>query len=223
VKALGRIGLAVALAWAGPALAQSAAECGDLRNAVGPYDYRTASRAEREIVENYHFTPKVQTMQSGETGSIGSDVAYLLKAFPNHPRGLYVMAEQARRERRGTAQGAGYSVSCWFERAIRFRPDDGNVRIVFGIELLKDGKRKEAAAQLDRAIELIGDDPNAHYNAGLAYFDLGNYPKAREHAKKAYALGFSLPGLRNKLEKAGQWSNEDATASANGSGSPSTK
>jgi len=37
------------------------------------------------------------------------------------------------------------------------------------------------------------------------YADLKNYPLAREEARQAYKLGYPLPGLRNKLEKLGEW------------------
>lgn len=43
---------------------------------------------------------------------------------------------------------------------------------------------------------------------GLAYFDVGDYAQSMEHAKKAYALGVNLPGLKSKLVKAGKWSTE---------------
>jgi hypothetical protein len=37
------------------------------------------------------------------------------------------------------------------------------------------------------------------------YFDMKDYGKAVEYAKKAYDLGFPLAGLRNKLKQAGKW------------------
>jgi tetratricopeptide (TPR) repeat protein len=52
---------------------------------------------------------------------------------------------------------------------------------------------------------LLGDDLNVHYNLGLAYFELKDYDQALEHAKRAYALGHPLPGLRDKLKRAGKW------------------
>jgi hypothetical protein len=32
-----------------------------------------------------------------------------------------------------------------------------------------------------------------------------NYEEARNYAKKAYELGFPLPGLKNQLIQAGKW------------------
>ena len=40
---------------------------------------------------------------------------------------------------------------------------------------------------------------------GLAYADLKQYDKALESAHRAYGAGFPLPGLKNKLKRAGKW------------------
>ena len=37
------------------------------------------------------------------------------------------------------------------------------------------------------------------------YVKKKEYEKASAHAQKAYALGFPLPGLKNKLKAAGKW------------------
>ncbi len=37
------------------------------------------------------------------------------------------------------------------------------------------------------------------------YFELSEYEKSMANAKIAYDLGYNLPGLRDKLTKAGQW------------------
>ena len=75
--------------------------CGDpFHNHFGPYDYRTATKAQRDIVESYHFTHAVETLQHGQsTTNIGADIAYTLRVFPNNPRALSAMAELARREK----------------------------------------------------------------------------------------------------------------------------
>ena len=52
---------------------------------------------------------------------------------------------------------------------------------------------------------LAPNSSEAHYNIGLMYTEMEEYPLAREHAQKAYSLGFPLPGLRSKLQRAGQW------------------
>jgi len=42
-------------------------------------------------------------------------------------------------------------------------------------------------------------------NLGIVYLDLGDKDKALASAKKAYNLGAQLPGLRERLRKAGVW------------------
>lgn len=204
--------LARAAALAAAALVVNAASgqeavCGDpFHNHFGPFDYRTATVQQRTIVETYHFTPDVAALRRGSTGErIGGDIAYTLHVFPNHPRALMAMAELARRQKNPRPRGAEYDISCWFWRALTFRPDDGQVRLVIGIELLKDGKVKDAIEQLEAADKMMPNDPNVQYNLGLAYFDAGDRQRSLEHAKMAYDLGFPLPGLRRKLEQANAW------------------
>jgi tetratricopeptide (TPR) repeat protein len=186
--------------------ASAATRCGELANAVGPYDYRNATQQKRELIERFHFTESVETLRKGQSSvSIGADISYTLRVFPNHPRALNSMAELARMQKTDRPAGSPYTIECWFERAVRFRPEDGNVRLVYGIALLKSGQREEAIDQLKKADELVPHNANVHYNLGLAYFGGHDYEKAREHAKIAYKLGFPLPGLREMLERAKQW------------------
>ena len=64
----------------------------------------------------------------------------------------------------------------------------------------------------DAALEVLlqgneatgGDSPEIHYFLGLAYLNLKDLDLASEHARRAYDLGYPLPGLRNKLAAAGR-------------------
>jgi predicted Zn-dependent protease len=180
--------------------------CGSLENAVGPFDYRTTSVKQKEIVERFHFTESVETLSKGQSSvAIGADIAYTLRVFPNHSRALIAMADLALRQKTDRPHGSPYTVACWFERAIRFRPDDGKVRLAYGVALLKRGERDPAIRQLLVADRLLPKDANVNYNLGLAYFYGKDYVKARERAKDAYALGFPLPGLRDMLVREHQW------------------
>lgn len=202
----GMIGMLALAALMAANAAVGAEQCGSLLNAVGPYDYRTASQAKRDLVEHFHFTEGVETLTAGQSSvGIAADIAYTLRAFPNHPRALLAMAKLAQRQHSERPRGSAYTVSCWFDRAIRFRPDDGNVRLVFGVALMKGGQIAQAIEQLNMADKLLPRNANVHYNLGLAYFDTKDFDKSLEHAKLAYELGFPLPGLRQKLERAGHW------------------
>jgi len=189
------------------ATSQGFEACGELRNPFGPFDYRTATRDVKDNVEHNHFDGSVESLQRGASTptAIGHDIDYTLRVFPNHPRALLAMSKLSLREKRPKPTGAQYTIDCYFDRALRFQPNDGAVRMVYGFHLLKKGDRDSAVRELQKALELSGEDASIHYNLGLAYFDLGNFEKSLEHAKQAYKLGFDLPGLRNKLKRAGKW------------------
>lgn len=199
--------LAISMLWAVPGASAAPAEerCGSLINAIGPWDYRTASPTRRDLIERFHFKRETETLQGESVVGIAGDLAYTLRVFPNHPRALLAMADLGLREKRSLPRGSPYSVECWFERAMRFRPDDGQVRLVYGIALLKAGQVQAAITRLGEADKLTPNDPNVYYNLGLAYFDAKDYDKSLEYARKAYGLGFPLPGLRNKLQRVDKW------------------
>jgi tetratricopeptide (TPR) repeat protein len=48
-----------------------------------------------------------------------------------------------------------------------------------------------------------GLSAQGNYLLGLLFADLLDFEAAREHARKAYELGYPLPGLRDRLAKAG--------------------
>jgi len=189
-------------------------ECGELTNAYGPYDYRK-DRDKLVIVEGAHFTQDVEALRAGRTGPLGGDIDYTLRASPNHPRALIAMANLGRNLNTDRPPGAHYTVACYFDRAIRFAPDDPMVRLIYGTYLSRIGKPRDAIKELEVARSFDEDNANIHYNLGLLYLDLKDYPKAREHAERAYALGFTLPGLRKRLEEAGQWTPQAAVAPTN--------
>lgn len=180
--------------------------CGVLRNSYGPFDYRSATPRQIQLVEDYHFTPEVEMLKHGKSGlSIGGDIDYTLRAFPNHYRALVAMMNLGFKVKKSPPPGAQWPVECYFDRAIRFKPDDAQVYTIYGIYMFRRGKTTDAITQFEMAAKLGDDSGNLHYNAGLAYFELGDYDNAVAHAKKAVELGFSLPGLRDKLTKIGKW------------------
>lgn len=187
------------------ASAQGNAACGSLQSGYGPFDYRT-DKDKLQVVERYHFTPEVEALLKGKsTGYPGGDLAYVLRAFPNHHRALMAMTKLAQKEKAATPKGSTYSMECWFERAGRFRSNDPMVKVIHGLYLIQTGRSAAALTQLEAARELDSRDANIHYNLGLAYFDVGQYEKSLQSAHLAYAAGFPLPGLREKLKRAGKW------------------
>jgi tetratricopeptide (TPR) repeat protein len=205
--------LSMALMAAGSAAAATDGKvnfCGDLKNAYGPFDYRTRSEhAENfELVESAHFTPDVENGIKGNSGRIGADLDYTLRAIPNHHRALAALAKLAVRTKTLQPPGAKYPVECYFERASRFQPNDGGVKAEYGNYLYAMGKTDRAFQMFKEAVELSPDNPTINYNVGLSYYQRKDYDNALLYAKKAYALGFPLPGLKNKLAAAGKWNDK---------------
>jgi tetratricopeptide (TPR) repeat protein len=170
---------------------------GDYTNAV--------DRQGLNVVENFHFTPNVERLIPGRNGALGSDISYTLEHYPNHHRALGAMSRLALRDKNRKPHGARYTVDCFFDRALRFRPDDARVRSLYGSYLLALGQSDNALGQLEESARLEPENPTAHYNLGLLYLKKKDYEKARASARKAYSMSFPLPGLKNKLTELGEW------------------
>ena len=197
-----------------PVFAQASRNvCGELSNAYGPYDYRS-DRDKLPIVEIAHFTPEVEALMRGLTSLIGGDIDYTLRAFPNHHRALLAMMRLGERMKSVQPAGAKYTVDCYFQRAVRFKPDDTTTRMLFANYLNKNGRAAEANQQMEQTLALAGDNPFTHYNAGLVFMDLKNYEKALQQAHTAYAMGFTRPELREALKKVGKWVEPPADAAS---------
>lgn len=179
--------------------------CGSLENSYGPYDYRIERDGRLKIVEQYHFTPNVESLVRGNSGSVGGELSYTLRASPNHHRALLAMIRLGEKLKSPHPLGSGYSVECWFERALRFRPDDNTARLIYATFLMKDGRNPEAVRQLEVATATAADNAFTQYNAGLIYFDMKNFDAALIQAHRAYGLGFPQPGLRDQLQSVGKW------------------
>ena len=206
--------LAVAATLLAFALSASAQECGPLRGPgqYGPYDYRT-DKDKLPVVEDHHFTPVVETLVRGQEGSLGSDLDYTLRAFPNHSRALVAMMKLGDKEKTARPAGANYPVECYFERAMQFRPTDRAVRVIYAGYLGKTGKKTEAINQLLGVQEMDGPkNPYVPYEIGLLYFDLGDFEKSLAFAHRANREGATLEGLKNRLLKAGKWRDPPADA-----------
>jgi Tfp pilus assembly protein PilF len=182
--------------------AQEVPGCGDLENSYGPFDYRDPLvRSQKlRVVEDFHFTRDVQSLQRGASGSVITDLDYTLRAFPNHSRALAVMSKYA-------LQGGGFldtisSAECYFLRAVAFAPDDAAVHLLYGNYLYKRKKLKEAREEYEAAVRLDPQSPEISYNAGLYFLEVGEIERARELAKIAYDQDYPLPGLKNRLAAA---------------------
>jgi tetratricopeptide (TPR) repeat protein len=179
--------------------------CGELSNGFGPYDYREPPPDSLYLVESAHYTEEVAAGVRGNTGSVGADLDYTLRAFPNHIKALTTMAMAAARAKVNQLPGAKYPVECYFERAVRFKADDGMAWGSYGKYLYSVGEQERAMPMLKKAFAIAPDNPSVNYNLGIAYFRAKQYDLAVQHAKNAYQHGFPFDGLRNMLVGAGKW------------------
>lgn len=171
------------------------------------HDYRVAPPDVLRRVETFHFGPGVESLTKGNSTVVfGADIAFALKYFPNHPRVLATLVRLAKREKTDRPRGVGAPVGCYFESALQIAPDDGMVELLYGVWLTETSDQKGAPEHLKRARELAPPgNANYQYNLGLGWFAVGRYEEALEAAHAAYGLGYPLPGLRMKLERAGKW------------------
>ena len=186
---------------------QTVPGCGTLRSALqyGPYDART-DLDKLQLVLVPHFPPVVEALIRGDSQRFpGADIDYTLRAIPNYHRALLAMMRLGEREKTDKPRDVRYTVECWFQRAVAFRPDDALVRMLYSTYLNSKSRVPEATSQLEIATGYAKDNAFTHYNIGLHYFDLKNYDRALFQAHKAIALGFQQAELKDQLQRVGKW------------------
>lgn len=194
----------VSLLWGGLLRAQDVPGCGSLRNAYGPFDYRDPvnKRDNLPIVETFHFTLEVESLQHGTSGTVLGDLKYTLRAFPNHHRALASIARYAIGGGRIPIDDSIPSADCYFERAITFTPNDEAVHVIYANYLYKMGDQEKAREQYEAALRLAPQSVEINYVAGLFFVDMGDLARAKQLAQVAYDGGYPLPGLKKKIAAA---------------------
>jgi tetratricopeptide (TPR) repeat protein len=179
--------------------------CGSIQNHYGPFDYRT-QRDQLEVVERYHFTPAIAALiQIRGNTNLSQDIAYTLHTSPNHLRALMALVRLGERMKSPQPVGLVRPIECYFDRAIRFAPDDTLVRVLYSQFLSKQSRKVEAIGQLDSAVVIAKDNGFSNYNIGLAFFDMGEYEKALKQAHRAVELGFDRRELADQLRSENKW------------------
>lgn len=202
-----------ALAFSGLVNAQSAPPCGVIsgdRPHYGPIDYRKANKQQLSLVEGVHFTPGVETLTRPGSSYFGDDLSYTLRVFPNHHRALITIQRLAEREKTDSPAHAEFSVACYFDRGLRYAPDDTVLRMLYARYLIRQNQLNEAVRHLDEVIRLAGDNAFTHFNAGLIFFDMKDYDRALIQAHRAINLGFTRPDLKDRLDAVGKWTEPPA-------------
>lgn len=184
--------------------AQTASACGSLSNAFGPFDYRSVRGNNLSIVESFHFTSSVELLIGGKSGTLGQDIDYTLRAFPNHHRALLALMNYGEKLKSAMPPGTRHTVECYFIRAMLFQPDDVVARMLYVKYLAIKNRKADALQQLESTAFHAGDYGFTYYNMGLLYMELGEQKLALAMAHKAEENGFSRPELKQLLEAAGQ-------------------
>ncbi len=210
----------LALALAGAAATHAAIAqgvgCGGLANNYGPYDYRqykdapeidpvTKQMSPLLMVEGAHFIDTCEALVKCKRGTIGSDIDYTLRAFPNHHRALVAMMLYGERTKRDQPPDALFTVDCYFKRALAWKSDDVIVRLIYAGYLNGKGKAGPAKEQLEAASKLTGDNAFSVYNVGMVALDLNQVDMAVDAARRAYGAGMTHPVLRQRLIAINRW------------------
>jgi hypothetical protein len=189
---------------------QATSGCGSLGKPFGDY---LIDKDKVALSERFHFTPEVESLIRGKSSErIGADIDFMLINYPNHHRALLAMMRLGEKVKSPQPNGATYSVECYFDRALRFRPDDVVARMLYATFLSRNERAAEASTQLELVKKADPDNPFTQYNVGLIYLDMKNYDKALEQAHKAYELGFGRTELRDRLKSAGRWKDPEPGA-----------
>jgi tetratricopeptide (TPR) repeat protein len=208
--------------------------CGSLQREWGPFDYRPeryipestyrSHNALLNVVEHAHFTPEVEALIRGKSSGAlpGGDLSYTLSVFPNHHRALLAISKLAVREKSPQPKQTLYSVECYFQRAIAFRPDDNMVRMIYANHLIQIGRVPDAVAQIDTVASRNPDSAFTQRSISLLYFDSNSYEKALTHAHKASELGLNIDGVKAQLQKVGKWQDAPTQNPANPANAAST-
>ncbi|GFO57785.1 lipoprotein [Geomonas silvestris] len=73
--------------------------------------------------------------------------------------------------------------------AFRLQPGNAGVMDTVGYALLRNGKTAEAVKVMERAAQLLPQDPSVQYHLGLAYHQAGDRGKAQQALQKSLSLG----------------------------------
>ena len=202
------------LAWqAAPAAGPEPVDCGSWATDRGPFDYNNPAQRANEIalVEKYHWDANVEELKRGRSSVyVMDDLDFILRYVPNHHRALNALA---RYELSGGSTLGYYPADCYFKRALQFKPEDGETYLVLGIYEYHKKDFAESRDAYERAITLLPNSPEPHYNLALLYLAMNDLAHARQEAATAYRLGYPLPGLKRKLQAAGAWTAEDEAKS----------
>jgi tetratricopeptide (TPR) repeat protein len=150
-------------------------------------------------VERAHLHPGIKCLKEKNYWCAHQNLDFVLRWFPNHPRGLDFYSQLA------VNRGRPDSAIPYLDYALRFDPGTPSSLIVYGLHRFRTGEFEKAAKRFQQALSNDPDSAEAHYHLGLTLVELKRWEKALKHAQLAYDLGYPLPGLKEKLRRHGKW------------------
>lgn len=191
--------------------------CDGEKMSYGPFDYTNPKHVKYKlnIVEEYHFTRETELLLPEKRGLYVGQIRiggmqYTLTAFPNHHKALRGMAQYhilfKNDIESGKKKPSDPAVECWFQRAIQFAPKDATVRIIYATYLKQINRYDQADKLYQEGVSLEPDRLNFRYNYGMFLVEQKKYSEALEQAKIVYKSNYPKDVLKQKLIKAGFWS-----------------
>lgn len=192
-----------ALALAGPVQPIVKAQSAEEFQNHPHYDYYAVAShppGRLRAVEQYHLNQAIDSLKNDKIDYAYGDTAFILLWFPNHPKALMLVAEEATRSKKPQI------AEQHFRNALELYPNHAQTHMIYGIYQAKIGAHEKAIESYKRAIELDPNYAEAHYNLGLAYYHSKKYNLANTHAQTAYGMNYPLPGLQRLLKAKKAWS-----------------
>ncbi|MDA8092656.1 MAG: tetratricopeptide repeat protein [Betaproteobacteria bacterium] len=216
-----RAGLGIALAFCSAAPVHAELLRGFSQNATDrQFDYYATdphSVHRVAVVMQYHWQPALRCIAENRYVCAHNQLDFILRWVPDDPQALMLMSNLALRAHRPQ------DAKPYLQAALRYCPRCAAVRAVDAIFLANSGQTARAIGEYKKSLALNPQAADVHYDLGLALFSEKRYRLANEEAHRAYALGFTLPGLRLKLQGAGAWKPVELRRSNPGSSAPAEK
>lgn len=202
----------------------------------GPYNYYKPPKGALRLVESAHMRTVIAAdRHRGNWCAYYGNLDYTLRAFPNHPEALVLMAEylDAREpctNNNSLSSSSGKSplelaaaieAGAWrertpdyyFQKGIGYKPKDApkstvdyaETRVLYGKYLYSHGRAEDAMTQFKVAIKREPKSAEAHYYLGLILFEKNDTEAAKRYIQTGYKIGQPPAELKQKLINIGQW------------------
>ena len=132
----------------------------------------------------FHFNPAVNHLRKGDYKRATRELSFLLKGFPNHPKGLMLLSIVAK-----MTKNPSFGVP-FYKKALQVYPQYAITHAQYGNYLVEVGQVKVGIAKLKKAIEMDPKLAPAHAWLAKAYYKIGRAELAQLTARQAKALGY---------------------------------